>query len=197
MKAILAWNDEYLTLGVDLIIPEADDAMIAFEKHVLARSCELLNITLDEAREIVASDKDESICLNMGNACIRFGDCEERLTLADIPVNQFCVNTQAGQILATRNTDPGAPGVSVTMIPKGFDTEIDLTYVEVKENPEYVSDDKETAEDVCVYTYADPFDDDYTSKSVVRRADVQKALCIDEIVSEQRMRAAKSADLAM
>lgn len=90
------------------------------------------------------------------------------------------VETAAGTIKVYKNTDPGAPGVTVMLQPKGTDYEIDLACVEVKENPEYRVDD-EGEGDVSVYMYGNPYTEDYSMKAVIKRKDVVKALEIEEV----------------
>lgn len=86
------------------------------------------------------------------------------------------VKTKAGIIKVYENADHGAPGVCVMLQPKGTDCEIDLAYVEVTEDPEYRLDPLVTEEDVLVYMFGNPYTEDCTSKSIIKRSDVVKAL---------------------
>lgn len=90
------------------------------------------------------------------------------------------VETAAGTIKVYKNTDPGAPGVAVMLQPKGFDYEIDLAFVEVKENPAYRVDGEGDG-DVSVYMYGDPHTEDFTMKAVIKRNDVLEALEFEEV----------------
>ncbi len=83
------------------------------------------------------------------------------------------VNTSAGAIRAYRSTDPGQPGIFVVLQPAGYEEEIDLSFVSVYEDPEYVPSGEEvTSKDVVIMTYGDATQEDYTSKDVVRREEV-------------------------
>ena len=86
------------------------------------------------------------------------------------------VKTQAGVLRAYKSADPYAPGIVLMLQPKGFDFEIDLANVEVKEDPAYVTVDCETPEDVCIYTFGDVSTEDYTMKNIIRRADLLSVL---------------------
>ena len=86
------------------------------------------------------------------------------------------VMTSAGVIRAYKSTDPGQPGISVMFQPAGFTEEIDLSFISVYEDPEYRTKDGERPEDVCIMTYADVSQEDYTYKDIIRREDVLKSL---------------------
>lgn len=73
------------------------------------------------------------------------------------------VKTPAGLIIAEKNGDPGAPGISMYFIPSGHDVEIDLAIAEVKVNPEYRHTD-ETEKDVHLYVYGNYSRDEYTDE---------------------------------
>lgn len=86
------------------------------------------------------------------------------------------IQTSAGILRAYKSADPGQPGICVVFQPKGFDCEVDLSFVSVYQDPEYQTRDKEGTEDVCIMTYANIFDEDYTAKDIIRRADIERAL---------------------
>ena len=90
------------------------------------------------------------------------------------------VQTSAGVIKAYESPDPGQPGIAVALQPAGTEDEIDLSFVSVYEEPQYITKDGERPVDVCIMTYADPFTEDYTSKDVIKREDVVNALDIDK-----------------
>lgn len=90
------------------------------------------------------------------------------------------IETAAGTIKVYQNTDPGAPGVAVMLQPKGTDYEIDLAFVEVKENPAYRVDGEGDG-DVSVYMYGNPYTEEFTMKAVIKRKDVLRALEIEEV----------------
>lgn len=88
------------------------------------------------------------------------------------------IQTSAGVIKAYENPDPGQPGIAVILQPAGTEYEIDLSFVSVYEDPDYATAEGERPVDVSIMTYADPFSEDYTSKSIVRRENVVEALSI-------------------
>lgn len=93
--------------------------------------------------------------------------------------------TPAGELCALVSADPDNPAVGIYLIPKDGDgTIIDLAYAEVKgEELMEIHNEREreklTAEDVCLYTYADPYTEDYTQRNIIKRDDVVKALELD------------------
>ena len=89
------------------------------------------------------------------------------------------VCTSAGVLRAYRSTDPGQPGICVTLQPAGYDCEIDMSYVSVYEDPEYMTSDGERPVDVSIMTYGDAYSEDYTNKVLIRREDVMAALGSD------------------
>lgn len=89
------------------------------------------------------------------------------------------VMTTAGTLKAYKNPDPGRPGICVMLQPKGSTEEIDVSFVHVCEDAGYQSKDEEQPEDVVVMTYADPYDEDYSSKDILHREDIVNALSID------------------
>jgi len=86
------------------------------------------------------------------------------------------VNTSAGVLRAYKSADPGQPGICVVLQPKGYDCEIDMSYVSVYEDPEYKTYMNEEPEDVSIMTYGNPYNEDYTDKVMIRRNDVVNAL---------------------
>ncbi len=95
-------------------------------------------------------------------------------------VEDIEVETSAGILRASKSTDPGQPGISVTLQPKGSDYEIDTAYVSVYEDPGYKTSDNERKEDVVIMSYGDPYDENYTRKDILRREDVCKSLEIED-----------------
>ena len=98
------------------------------------------------------------------------------------------VSTPAGNLCAYVGVDNDNPSVGLYLVPKGSDGAIvDLSYVEVKGeelmkayNKSKKSGEKITAEDVCLYTYADPYIEDFTQRNIIKRDDIVKALEIEE-----------------
>ena len=90
------------------------------------------------------------------------------------------IKTSAGTICVYRNTNPDAPGCTVRFVPNGTDYELDIAYVEVKENPSYCFNG-ETEKDVCIYVCADPYTENTTDKFIIKRNDIVKALEIEEV----------------
>ncbi len=93
-------------------------------------------------------------------------------------VPKISVATSAGVINAYESCDPGQPGIAVCLVPAGYEEEIDLSYVSVYEDPEYATEDHEQPVDVSIMTYADPADENYTRKDIIRREWVVDALGI-------------------
>lgn len=95
--------------------------------------------------------------------------------------------TPAGELCAFVSGDPDNPAVGIYLTPKGGDGEIiDLAYAEVKgeelmeiHNENDREREKLTAEDVCLYTYADPYTEDFTQRNIIKRDDIVKALELD------------------
>ena len=85
------------------------------------------------------------------------------------------VKTTAGTLRAYKSTDPGQPGICVMLQPKNRECEIDISYVSVYQDPEYKTGDNENPEDVCIMTYADPYDEGYTNKHLLRGTDIAEA----------------------
>jgi len=86
------------------------------------------------------------------------------------------VKTSAGVIRAYESMDPGQPGICVVFQPAGYDCEIDMSYVSVYEDSEYVTKDNERPVDVVIMTYGDCHTEDYTRKEIIRREDIMEAL---------------------
>lgn len=68
--------------------------------------------------------------------------------------------------------------------PEGYGCEIDIAYAEVKykelvnagKGRNVLPTDGAGTEDVCIYTYDDPYSEEYRHSAVIRRSDVVKAL---------------------
>lgn len=94
---------------------------------------------------------------------------------------KFSVDTQAGKLVAS-SCGCESDGIALTLVPDGMETEIDLAYAEVKHKElcEGVSDcfptSSATPDDVCVYTYDNPYSEDYQHSFVIRKRDVKEAL---------------------
>ena len=86
------------------------------------------------------------------------------------------VSTSAGIIRAYKNSDPGQPGIVVMLQPVGFEDEIDVSFVSVYEESDYVTKDNERPVDVVVMTYGDATTEDYTTKDIIRREDIMAGL---------------------
>ena len=82
------------------------------------------------------------------------------------------VPTSAGVLKAYKSADPGQPGIVVMLQPKGYNYDIDVSYVSVYEEEGYRTADNERAEDVVIMTYADATQEDYTDKQIIRREDI-------------------------
>lgn len=99
------------------------------------------------------------------------------------------INSPAGELYAYVSPDKDNPSVGIYMIPKDSDgTLIDLAYAEVK-GKELADIDKTGYEDVSLYTYADPYAEDFTAKNIIKRDDVVSALEIknpDTIQSDKK-----------
>lgn len=95
----------------------------------------------------------------------------EKYTGLRLPEKCLAVSTTAGVIKAYKNEDPGQPGIYVMLQPAGYEDEIDVAYASVYEDPDF-SLHGERPVDVCIMTYADATQEDYTSKEFIRREDV-------------------------
>ena len=85
------------------------------------------------------------------------------------------VPTSAGVLKAFKCTDPGQPGICVMLQPAGYDVDIDMSYVSVYEDAKYAIDNERPV-DVSIMTYGNVYDEDYTSKVMIRREDVMEVL---------------------
>ena len=98
------------------------------------------------------------------------------------------IDSPAGELCAYVGADPDNPAVGIYLMPKdGNGTIVDLAYAEVK-GKELTDISKEQGEDigyedVSLYTYADPYTEEFTQKNVVKRNDIVKALEIDDDIS--------------
>ena len=86
--------------------------------------------------------------------------------------------------------DSDNPSVGIYLVPKdGESAIVDLAYAEVK-GEELIDISKEQGEDigyedVSLYTYADPYTEDYTQKNVIKRSDVEQALEIESPIDNK------------
>ena len=88
--------------------------------------------------------------------------------------------TSAGVIKAYVSADPTIPGICTMLRPAGGNGEIDLAFAYVVEDPDCASrSDKERPVDVVIRTYGDPYNEDCTSKAVLRREAVADALKLE------------------
>lgn len=88
------------------------------------------------------------------------------------------VHTTAGILSAYKSTDSGRPGISVMLLPAGYKEEVDTTCVNVVEDAEFQTEDKERPEDVVIHTFGDIYTTDETSKNIIRKEDVKTALSL-------------------
>ena len=105
---------------------------------------------------------------------LRYTRNREFSTFESIP--EMSVETTAGILNTYKSCDPGQPGVVVMLKPEGYDFEIDCSYVSVYENPEYRTKDSEGDKDVVIMSYGDATTEDYTTKEIIRRADIEEGL---------------------
>ena len=190
-KFILLWNDEYcsntIAAGPFEDLPATDNALL----DLAAERLQQLFSEYDRESAVKAVSKAMStsdgeyhddisdFTISKYGCAIRYdGIYEDRLEVVDydLPIpNRLEVETNAGKIVAEKNTDSGAPGVSIDLVPKGSWEQIPLLLTEVKHNQEYLVDD-ETPEDVCLYVFGDVKDEDFTDKVVIRKEELDKAL---------------------
>ena len=90
--------------------------------------------------------------------------------------NELEVKTTAGILRAYESRDPGQPGIAIVFQPKGYEEEIDMSYVSVYQNEGYRTPDNERDTDVVILTYSNPYTEDYTQKDIIRREDIVDAL---------------------
>lgn len=94
---------------------------------------------------------------------------------------EITVDTPAGKLVAYGNVGT-TPGVGITLLPKDSDGyEIDLALAETK-TEELLDDrdDREKLDSVFVYTYGNPYSEDYTNKHIITRESIKNALEIEE-----------------
>jgi len=89
------------------------------------------------------------------------------------------IETPAGELCAFVGVDMDNPSVGIYLMPEGGNgTIIDLAYAEVK--GEELADIEDIGyKDVTLYTYADPYTEDFTQRNIIKRDDVVKALEIE------------------
>ena len=98
------------------------------------------------------------------------------------PYHTINIKTKAGVLKAfTDSSDPENPEAGIILIPEG-DTEIlDLAYAQVKDSEMLeCEDDGACEDDVFLYCFADPFDEGYSNKYIIKREDIKEALGIEE-----------------
>lgn len=76
------------------------------------------------------------------------------------------VETEIGTLSAYPSKDPDNPGICLMFIPKGVDYEIDIVYTEVPKGENVIN----------LYSYEDPYIEDWTRKSKISYEDVKTAL---------------------
>ena len=86
------------------------------------------------------------------------------------------VYTTAGVLRAYESSDPGQPGICISLQPAGYDGEIDAAYVSVYEDTSYATSDEERPVDVVILSYGDATTEDYTVREIIRREDVVAGL---------------------
>lgn len=86
------------------------------------------------------------------------------------------VITPAGELCAAVTADTYTPGVVIYLRPKDATCEINLAYAEVKSKELadiYCEKGKNIGyEDVSLYAYGDPRDEDFTYSAIIKRAEV-------------------------
>lgn len=101
------------------------------------------------------------------------------------------IDSPAGELCAYVGADPDNPAVGIYFMPKDGDgTIVDLAYAEVK-GKELTDISKEQGEDigyedVSLYTYADPYSEEYTQKNIIKRQDVIEALEINDCEPDKK-----------
>ena len=110
-------------------------------------------------------------------------------TVIDAPDISYDIEVKAdspaGELIAYAGHDPENPSVGIYFAPKGGDGAIcDLALAEVK-GKELADIAKEQGEDIglkdiSLYTYADPYTEDYTHKNIIKRKDVEEALGLEK-----------------
>lgn len=189
MKQIICFSEEYKNFCIAKVIPDSENAIEHFYNFVKERTMELFSVSEKEAEGIMEGNKEEDVTYNIafgeGDAVIRLpgNEYKEYIKLTNVPdmectkrKDNLEVRTSAGIIRAERSADPGQPGICVVLQPAGFKEEIDLSFVSVYEDEEYKTKDNERPVDVIIMTYGDVYDEDYTSKILLRKEDVISAL---------------------
>ncbi|MBO4847292.1 MAG: hypothetical protein IKS48_01500 [Eubacterium sp.] len=99
----------------------------------------------------------------------------QKITKRRIPEDSISVETTAGTISAYADRDGQIPGIGVLFTPKDFDEEIDVCGARVYQEKEISTDDADP-QDLAIFTYADPYTEDYTSKNIIKRSSFEEAL---------------------
>ena len=82
-----------------------------------------------------------------------------------------------GELRLYKDTDPNYPGACIMFCPANDTIEVQLAYVKgVPEKEQAVNG--EQAGDISIYTYGDPYNEDYTHKETVRMEDILNSLKI-------------------
>lgn len=101
---------------------------------------------------------------------LRYTQNREFTTFESIP--EMSLETTAGTLNVYKSCH-GQPGVVVMLKPEGYNFEIDCSYVCVYEKPEYRTKDNEGCKDVVVVSYGDATTENYTTKEIIRRKDIE------------------------
>lgn len=84
---------------------------------------------------------------------------------------EITVNTPAGQLVAYADTT----SAGIMLRPMDYDQDIDVALAEVQS--EELRNGTDIGEnDVVCYKWDDPFTEDYTQKTILRRKDIEQAL---------------------
>lgn len=108
----------------------------------------------------------------------------------EIPVSECALNVPGGTITAYTYGSGEIPAAGLQFTPEGDDIAIDLVYVEagaVPGNKEYggCDNDAEDPKDLVMYTYQNPYMEEWQDKYIIKRADVVKALGIDKFIRRE------------
>ena len=174
---------EQVALYAALSDQELDDFVAEAYSMMYESQPDVKPVTIDslKADKLQISDLFQAVRTASLNGYMPMFFCNGEYTEIEYPESgtypaEMEIPTAAGVMRAYRSADPGQPGISVVFQPAGYEEEIDLAYTSVYEDESYQTEDKERPVDVVIMAYGDPYNEDYTSKDILRREDVMSAL---------------------
>ena len=174
MKHIISFNEEYLDITLVRTLKDDENPVEAMKSYIQERINELFDQSKDEPMDEDALEMfihDDNV-----PATIRYDEYNEYIKIIETPDEPLSVKTSAGTLRAYTSKDPQMPGISLMLQPAGFNEEVDLAYACVYEDQKIATNEKETANDVCIFAWGDIYSEDYTEKHILRESDIHAAL---------------------